>query len=239
VLNLFIALCAFGGGGNLVLDTTVFLEYLPGRYQWMLTAMALWWGVGYLFTGLFAWALLPRFSCDDAATCTRSNNMGWRYVWLTSGSFVLLMSILRVTVVRLQETPKYLLGEGKDHEVINTLQNIAQKYNRPYSLTVEKLQACGTKDLSRMHARRRISPREIWGHICGLFETRRMAISTALIWLSWTMIGLAYPLFNIFLPSYLESRGAKFGKTSSNVQWRDYTIINVSGLLGPIPAGFM
>ena len=44
VLGLFVALSAFGGGGNLVLDTAVFLEYLPSYKQWMLTLMAAWWG---------------------------------------------------------------------------------------------------------------------------------------------------------------------------------------------------
>lgn len=44
VLGLFICLSAFGAGGNLVLDTTVFLEYLPSKHQWLLTLMAAWWG---------------------------------------------------------------------------------------------------------------------------------------------------------------------------------------------------
>lgn len=44
VLGLFTSLSAFGAGGNLVLDTTVFLEYLPSRHQWLLTLMAAWWG---------------------------------------------------------------------------------------------------------------------------------------------------------------------------------------------------
>jgi MFS family permease len=44
VLGLFVCLSAFGGGGNLVLDTAVFLEYLPSKSQWMLTLMAAWWG---------------------------------------------------------------------------------------------------------------------------------------------------------------------------------------------------
>jgi MFS family permease len=45
-LGLFIALLGFGGGGNLILDTTVFLEYLPSDKQWLLTLLAGWWGVG-------------------------------------------------------------------------------------------------------------------------------------------------------------------------------------------------
>jgi MFS family permease len=44
VLGLFVCLSAFGGGGNLVLDTAVFLEYLPGKDQWLITLMAAWWG---------------------------------------------------------------------------------------------------------------------------------------------------------------------------------------------------
>lgn len=55
-LTIFVALLAFGGGGNLVLDTTVFLEYLPSNKQYVLTLLAAWWGVGQTFTGFMAWA---------------------------------------------------------------------------------------------------------------------------------------------------------------------------------------
>jgi MFS family permease len=51
VLGVFVALSAFGAGGNLVLDTAVFLEYLPSYKQWLLTLMAAWWG---MFSLLFA-----------------------------------------------------------------------------------------------------------------------------------------------------------------------------------------
>jgi MFS family permease len=36
-LAVFIALLGFGGGGNLILDTTVFIEYLPSKKQWVLS----------------------------------------------------------------------------------------------------------------------------------------------------------------------------------------------------------
>ena len=41
-LGFFIFLLSFGGGGNLIMDTTVFLEYLPGNKQWVLTLLAAW-----------------------------------------------------------------------------------------------------------------------------------------------------------------------------------------------------
>lgn len=54
-LAFFIAMVGFGGGGNLILDTAVFLEYLPSNKQWALTWLAAWWGIGQTFAGLIAW----------------------------------------------------------------------------------------------------------------------------------------------------------------------------------------
>lgn len=65
LLGFFVCMTAFGSGGNLVLDTAVFLEYLPSKDQWLLTLMASWWGVGQLIAGLFAWAYMPNFSCGE------------------------------------------------------------------------------------------------------------------------------------------------------------------------------
>jgi MFS family permease len=61
-LGTMIALVGFGGGGNLILDTAVFLEYLPSKYQWLLTLMALWWGVGQACSGFIAWGFLSTYS---------------------------------------------------------------------------------------------------------------------------------------------------------------------------------
>ncbi|KAF1989117.1 MFS general substrate transporter [Aulographum hederae CBS 113979] len=249
VLGLFVSLSAFGAGGNLVLDTAVFLEYLPSQKQWLLTLMAAWWGLGQMIVGLFAWAFLPNYSseCTTVENCTYDNNVGWRYIWYTSGALVFIMSIARITVIRLKETPKFLLGEGKDAEVVETLQSIATKYNRPCSLTLEKLEACGITGLtdsngrrsSVAHANKRFSFAEIWAHLKGLFVTKRIGLSTCLIWFSWLLIGLAYPLYNVFLPSYLESRGAATGDSRPSTVWRNYTLSNFSSIWGPVLAGWM
>ena len=242
-LGVFVSLIGFGGGGNLVLDTTVFLEYLPSSKQWALTLLAAWWGLGQAIAGFIAWGFMsPGYlNCRDAATCTRFNNMGWRYVMFTSGALVFVMSVLRLTVIRLKETPKYLLGQGEDAELVETLQALAARYDRPCTLTLERLEACGTV-LSARRGRARgvrslnkISLGETWGHLRGLFSTRLVATSTLLIWLSWTLIGLAYPLFYVFLPSYLATRGATFAETTFET-WRNYSLVNVSGIFGPVLA---
>lgn len=251
VLGLFVCLSAFGAGGNLVLDTAVFLEYLPGKDQWLLTLMAAWWGLGQLIAGLFAWAFMPNYSCpgdpvETGVPCNWDTNPGWRYMWFANGSLVLVLSLLRVTIIRLRETPKFLVGEGKDAEVVETLQFIAKKYNRPCSLTIEDFQACGvTGDYRRRgsagaaHAESKWSLSEFGTHISGLFTTKKLGLSTSLIWFSWLLIGLAYPLFNVFLPVYLDTRGAQLGNFSQNIRWRNYAIANLCGIPSPVLAGFM
>jgi MFS family permease len=59
-LAFFIAMTGFGAGGNLILDTTVFLEYLPSHKQWVLTFLAAWWGLGQAVAGFVAWGFMCR-----------------------------------------------------------------------------------------------------------------------------------------------------------------------------------
>ncbi|KAF4823774.1 putative MFS-type transporter [Colletotrichum siamense] len=90
-LGFFIAMVGFGACGSLMMDTAVFLEYLPSRKQWPLTALACWWGAVHAVAGFLAWGFL-------------------RYTIFTGGALVFVMSVLRVTVIKPEETPKYLLG---------------------------------------------------------------------------------------------------------------------------------
>lgn len=161
--------------------------------------------------------------------------MGWRYLFYTNGALVFVLSMLRITVVRLRETPKYLLSQGRDADAVAVLQGIAQQYNRPCSLTLEQLDACGKTPIAA-HTSRRVRMYETWVHLQGLFTTRRIGFSTVLIWVSWTLIGLAYPLYNVFLPSYLASRGAALN-TPNHITWRNYAIVNMCGVWGPVLAG--
>jgi hypothetical protein len=124
-------------------------------------------------------------------------------VWYFCGSLVFILSLLRVFVIRLQETPKYLLGKGRDEEVVALLQSIATKHNRPCSLTLAKLQSCG--DIANAHSSKKFSFSEIRVHLKGLFASKKLGINIILIWFSWTLIGLAYPLYNVFLVRFLSA----------------------------------
>jgi MFS family permease len=118
VLGLFTCLSAFGAGGNLVLDTAVFLEYLPSNKQWLLTLLACWRGLAPVIGAAFAWPFLSeaRWNCTySKLPCNYHNNQvhaintlfvmlltrvqGWRYVWYSNGVLVLKISALLALLV--------------------------------------------------------------------------------------------------------------------------------------------
>lgn len=162
---------------------------------------------------------------------------GWRYIWLGNGLLVLIAAILRVTIIRLKETPKYLLAKGQDQEVVDTFQYIAQKYNRTCTLTFEHLDNCGI--IKSTYGGSRYGVGELAAHIRGLYATKKMGMQTSLIWFSWLLIGLAYPLFYVFLPDFLKTRGADTGEGTPYFQWRNYMITNTVGIFGPVAGGLM
>ncbi|KAF5017878.1 hypothetical protein F66182_10173 [Fusarium sp. NRRL 66182] len=238
----FVALLGFGAGGNLVLDPTVMLEFVPAKQQWIITAMAGWWGVGQATAGFIAWGYYSRddWTCVEATeTCTWQNNKSWRLIMFTGGGLMFVMSVLRIFIIRLPETPKFLVASGREEELVSMLQNLASTYGRPCSLTVQSLEACGTMTSPEGGAAGSAATRglgkSLLGHVKGLFSNKKLALSTCLLWLSWTLIGLGYPLFFLYLPSLLSTRVPDY-QPSFTETWRDYTITNVCSIFGPLIA---
>ena len=109
---------------------------------------AFFWGIGQTIAVALAYAFLPNNSCESADNCPSHINRGWRYVYYTNGSIVLAMAILRLTLIRLQETPKFLVSNNRDQEAVEILQRIAQKHNRICSLTIEDLESLGKVEIN-------------------------------------------------------------------------------------------
>jgi hypothetical protein len=234
-----VAIYSAGAGGNYILDATNFLEFLPGKQAWLVTFLSIWWAVGYTITGLFAWGFMSNYSCapdTTPETCTRKDNMGWRYLHFTCGALVIVLAVLRVFVLKMVQTPKWLISQNRDEEVYTNLLNIATKYNRPFSLTLEQLKAQGQVKHTEKSAWNSI---RLKLHFSGLFETKRLAWSTIVIIANWFVIGMVSPLYSVFLPYYLKSRGADTGDNSNYIVWRDYAINQVAGLGGPIIAAIL
>lgn len=232
-----VAIYSAGAGGNYILDATNFLEFLPMTHAWLVTFLSVWWAVGYTITGLLAWAFMSNFSCEsDAIECSRADNMGWRYLHFTCGGLVLVLSVARLLAIRMVQTPKWLTSQNRDEELYTILTNLSEKYQRPLSLTLEKLQSQGRV----LHTEKSVwSGLRLKSHFSGLFITPKLAYSTAMIILNWLLIGTVSPLYSVFLPYYLASRGADTGDDSNYTTWRNYAINQVAGLAGPIIAGFL
>jgi hypothetical protein len=199
--------------------------------------MSVWWAIGYTITGLLAWAFMGNFSCATAATCTYQNNMGWRYLHYTCGALVIVMALARLVIIKMVQTPKWLICQNRDDEVIKNLIDLATKYNRPMSLTLEQLTAQGVVK----HTEQSVwSYTRIKLHFFGLFQTKKLAWSTVVIIANWFVIGMVSPLYSVFLPYYLQSRGAKTSAGNDvETVWRNFAINHIVGLGGPIIAGVL
>jgi len=241
---LFIGLSAAASGGNLVLDTTVFLEFLPSNQQWLVTLMAAWWSVGQTVAVLMVWLFFSheKFVCESAKNCPSDANMGWRYIWIVNGAMVLVIAILRLTIIQLQETPKFLVCNQRDEEAVASLQHIAQKYNRKCSLTLEDLEKCGeitSNENFLNHASLKSTIKLVTNHIKILFANKVLAVSSSLVFTSWLLLGISYPLYTNFLPTYLATRGANTSASTIGGVYRDSLISNLSSIGGGIIAGIL
>ena len=162
--------------------------------------------------------------------------MGWRYLHFTAGGLVLVMSVARLWILRMVQTPKWLITQNRDEEVFAFLSDLARKYDRPLSLDLNTLSSYGRV----LHTEKSVwSATRLKKHFGGLFETRILAYSTIMIIANWFVIGMFTAVYGVFLPYYLRSRGADVGNDSNYTIWRDYAINQTCGLFGPIIAGVL
>ncbi|KAK7680855.1 MFS sugar transporter [Cerrena zonata] len=246
-----LAVMGVGVGGNLPVDSAVFLDFVPGTHQYLLTILSIWWSLGQLFVNLIAWPLIANFSCSPSTapgTCARRDNMGWRYLLFTLGGFTLLLWALRFFIFNLEESPRYLVGRGQDEAAVAVIHRLATYNGRSSSLSVEQLTRAGEDAKQKMATDEKtsgkgpkvLSQSSSWSmdHVKALFETKKLAWSTSLLISLWGIIGLASTLYNNFLPFLLASRGAQFGDSSYYITYRNQVILSVIGVPGAFLAGW-
>ncbi|PLB53076.1 sugar transporter [Aspergillus steynii IBT 23096] len=233
-LAAFIGLQMVGGGGNIALDLTVFIEWLPNSKDYMLTALGMWFGVGNAVGGLLAWPLIIYFSCPvDAtpATCSNAENMGWRYQYILIGGLCFVLAVIRVFFMKMEESTKWLVSQGRFEEAIDSLRKVAETNNSELPISSQDFYPIA--DTPQVESRTQKAQTQL-SHIRSLFVTRKLGISTTGVILLWTAIGIAYPLYTLFLPIYLQTNGANLGSGSTFQTYRDYCISSSIGILGPI-----
>ncbi|MCJ1268128.1 hypothetical protein MMC22_008014 [Lobaria immixta] len=148
------AFTGFGVGGNIPIDTTICLEFLPHKNRrFLLALLSVFQPLGVVFSSGLAYGLIPKYSCGDGADgeplpacskvasgnpcCTKASNMGWRYLLLTTGCTCLAIFLLRFVVFRFQESPKFLLSRGQDEKAVEVLHCIALFNKRESTITMD------------------------------------------------------------------------------------------------------
>ncbi|KAF8870172.1 MFS general substrate transporter [Infundibulicybe gibba] len=233
-----IAVLGIGVGGNMPVDSAVFLDFVPASHQYMLTIMSVWWSLGQLLVSLLAWPLIANFSCEvNSVSCQRNDNMGWRYLLFALGGITLLLWGLRFFVFTLLESPRFLVGIGRDEEAVDVIHQLAKFNSSSSSLNIEHLRKAGTTQQTGGKILSRSSVFQLQ-HINALFATKKMAFSTSLLIAIWGIIGLASTLYNSFLPYLLATRGASFGDGSLYITYRNQVILSVIGVPAALVAGW-
>ncbi|EUC31902.1 hypothetical protein COCCADRAFT_100101 [Bipolaris zeicola 26-R-13] len=236
------ACIGLGVGGNLPVDGALFLEFLPQTSGNLLTLLSVFWPIGNLIASLLAWAFIPNFSCaagTPAGQCKMSDNMGWRYLILTLGAITFVMFISRFFFFHLYESPKFLLSRGRQAEAVATVYGIAYCNKTHTWLTEDILNYIGGDQevtgedvkLSSFEIIKRSISRFSFARFKILFQDKKLGLTTVLLWFQWTTIGMAYPLFNAFLPQYLANSGGEVENDVSTV-YRNYAITAIVGVPG-------
>lgn len=244
-IGTFAALWSFGVGGNLPVDSAIFLEFLPGTHQYLLTVLSVDWAFAQLLATLVAWPLLGNMTCQEGEVCTRAKNMGWRYFMIAMGGIAMVMFLIRFVLFTIYESPKYHMGKGHDDEAVRIVHEVARRNGKTSSLTIEDLKACEVLGDGRAQqtdataALKRNLEKVNLSHVRALFATKKMAFSTGMIMLVWAFIGLGYPLYNAYLPYLQALKGAEFGDGSTYITYRNQVIIAVLGIPGALLGGFL
>lgn len=203
-IGCFAALWSVGVGGNLPVDSAIFLEFLPGSHQYLLTVLSVFWAFAQLLANLIAWPLLGYHTCQEkATTCTRSENFGWRWFMIAMGLLAMIMFCCRFFLFTLYESPKYLMGRGKDEEAVRVVHEVARINGKTTNLTLADLEVfnqTGQQGVDASAALKRKLEKVNFTHLRALFASPKLAWSTSLIILIWAFIGLGFPLYNAFLP---------------------------------------
>lgn len=158
------AFLGFGVGGNIPIDTTICLEFLPQNRRFLLALLSIFQPIGVVVCSAIAYGYIPNYSCspnfseanplkscNDAslvqgeACCTKASNMGWRYLIYTLGAITLGIFLLRFVVFRFQESPKFLVYRNRDADAIKVLERIAKTNKHPCTLSLHDLEAVDTQ----------------------------------------------------------------------------------------------
>jgi len=257
-------LASLGLGGNIPIDATIALEFLPQRRRFLVALLSMWQPVGVIVASGIAYGTAAKWRCDTGlpscravaageACCSVSSNMGWRYNVIVLGALTLLVFGLRFFVFHFHESPKFLLSRGKEAEAIEVLHKIA-KFNRapPPTLTLEMLQSVDVSDSSSTESAR-VAPEEAKSiavttkrvakgfgkelrRLKGIFTNRLSCFIFVLLSIAYMGDYWSFNLAGAFLPIILLRNNVDSGQGTVKDTYQQYIIIYTPGIIGAVLA---
>ncbi|KAI9013411.1 major facilitator superfamily domain-containing protein [Phycomyces nitens] len=261
-LCLMLFFVGFGVGGNMPTDGTLYLEFLPKEQHYLLTFMSVFFSFGAVIASIIGYQILPGTSCPEPTPdiplpdCDLAHqNYGWRLVLATIGVLTLIMSFIRTFWLKMPETPKFLMSQYRTKETIIVLENIARINGEDVRITARDLP---TRPISHTQSipeeeqgfleredDNGISTEEnLFTNSESLDSWRQLFVpkwrrTTLLVFGIWTLTAMAYTMFNVFLPKYLETLGFDDKPASRKDVYWDYMVYSIAGVPGSCVASYL
>jgi MFS family permease len=255
-------LASLGLGGNIPIDATIALEFLPQSRRFLVALLSMWQPIGVTFATGIAYGTAAKWRCDPKlpsckavgageACCTVSSNMGWRYNVIVLGAVTLIVFFLRYFVFHFHESPKFLLARGREAEAIEVLHKIA-KFNRapPPTLTMEMFAAIEAADpdfhaaaVAPTNLTRAEKNKAVFKNVGKELARLKGIFTNKLSLLIFILLGIAYMgdywSFNLagnFLPIILLRNNVNSGRGTVQDTYQQYVIIYTPGIIGAVLA---
>ncbi|KAF2681226.1 MFS general substrate transporter [Lentithecium fluviatile CBS 122367] len=255
-------LASLGLGGNIPIDATIALEFLPQSRRFLVSLLSMWQPIGVVVASGIAYGTAAKWRCDvelpsckavgaGEACCTVSSNMGWRYEIIVLGCMTLFVFFLRFFVFTFHESPKFLLSRGKEAEAIEVLHKIA-KFNRapPPTLTLEMFAALDEMDPRKPEVVSTAHP-QTWTEtarkvgkgfikettrIKGVFTNKLQCFTFILLAIAYMGDYWSFNLAGAYLPLILLQNNVSNGQGTVSDTYQQYIIIYAPGILGAVLA---
>ncbi|KAA1133169.1 hypothetical protein PGTUg99_023402 [Puccinia graminis f. sp. tritici] len=146
-----------GVGGSMPTDGTLFLENIPKTRHYLLTGLSVFFSFGAVISSFLGLLILPGSSCKEpppgqTLLCNSEvDNLGWRYLLITLGVLTFIMFACRVALFSIEESPKYLISNGRAADAVVVLEVISAQNGTGLTITEADVEDNSPGEASAFH----------------------------------------------------------------------------------------